>query len=142
MYQFNPGEKVGVCVNGIVCGGPAIFTGSFTINSTGSIMYNIKWHENDQYDVGVIDRDVFPWAECVTINEPVPPHLRIQGVNHKKRLDQLVRETFDRVGVDAEPGSIADTMRAFLGATAPKGSGRLSATDTGLTWVKRVIKTS
>ena len=141
-YQFNPGDKVGVSVRGIVRGGPATFIAETTPNITGHLMYDLQWHENNPCIVSVIYHDVFPWADFVKVNEPVPPHIRIQGVNHKKRTDQLVRDTFDSVGLDAEPGSIADMLRAFLGAPAPKGCGRLSATDHGLTWVKRPIKAS
>lgn len=106
---------------------------------TGNIMYVVEWHNNNPSQVSIVYYDVFPWADFVKVNEPVPPHIRLKIMIQKKSMDQLVREMFDRYELDAEPGSLADYLRACLGVSAPKGSGRLSSTDVGKKWVKQTV---
>ena len=126
-------------MKGIVYDGPAVFRGSI-MDSMGNIMYDVEWYKNNKPSyASIIYYDVFPWADFVKVNEPVPPHIRLKIMIQKKSMDQLVREMFDRYELDSEPGSLADYLRACLGASAPKGSGRLSSTDVGKIWVKQTV---
>jgi len=123
---MNLGDKVAICWYGII-------VGIATIIGKKHRLYYVKYPSGQR--IGVIDRDVIPYFYEVRINQPIPTHLCLRLNLQKKRLDQIVRQMFEHRDMDAEPGSVADIVRRWLGASVAKGAGRLSH-DLGLKWTR------
>jgi hypothetical protein len=94
-------------------------------------MYDIQYP--DAQEVTVVEYDIFPYWDQLRVGDKVPSHIHLRKVLTKQRLDQIVRELFEKRDQDGEPGGLADILRACLGATVLKGTGRLSS-DFGLRW--------
>ena len=132
--SFDTGDQVGISLKGIVKAGPAtIISLNMDMGPYHPPMYDIQYPNG--YEVTIIHYDLFPFWDALRIGDPVPTHVRLRRVVHKQRLDQMVREVFERNGQDAEPGGPADIIRACLNASVVKGAGRLSS-DNGRRWTK------
>ena len=128
---FHTGDQVGVSVKGRMAVGPAIIIG---INRELTYMYDIQYPNGGE--AAVIHYDLFPYWDQLKIGDLVPTHIPLRKILCKRRLDQMVRDVFEWKGQDAEPGGPADIIRECLGASAPKGCGRLSS-DVGRRWKRQ-----
>ena len=99
-------------------------------------MCTLQYPRGQIVDMNMNEFYFFPWLDHLKRGDPLPTHICLRNVLHKKIYDQRVRTLFEKYDMDAEPGGVADILRACLGASAPKGSGRLSA-DVGLRWVRK-----
>ena len=133
--SFDTGDQVGIGLKGIVKAGPAtIISLNMDMGPYHPPMYDIQYPNGEE--ATIIHYDLFPFWDALRIGDAVPDNIPLHKVVHKQRLDQIVREIFERNGQDAEPGGgPADIIRACLNASVIKGCGRLSS-DNGKRWTK------
>jgi hypothetical protein len=133
--SFDTGNQVGISSKGIVKAGPAtIISLNMDMGPYHPPMYDIQYPNGQE--TAVIHYDLFPFWDVLRVGDTVPDNIPLRKAIHKQRLDQMVREVFERKGQDAEPGGgPADIIRACLNASVPKGAGRLSL-DNGRRWTK------
>ena len=128
---FRTGDQVGVSVKGRMVAGPATIMG---INRELTYMYDIRYPNGDE--PSVINYDLFPYWDQLKIGDLVPTHIPLRKILSKRAVDQAIRDICDPRWIESEPGGPADVLRAFVGAAAPIGCGRISS-DYGLRWKRQ-----